>query len=1325
MGNAKEILNKYKILLTVIILLIASVLLYVVVFANEDIYENQIQVKNPSVAITDGTVNADGNFDANDEAGNDSSGTNKRVRNFDEVIYSITYNLDYKPDSTLAPEERTIDVTRNVIVDILVPTSPDVRVSAEDKMNTIVLNSVVENGGQTYNYYKYVIRDSHLSQDNNVDIILSNINGNNGDTVSPIIRVREETDSRFSDIANSTNLNEIDKLNIENVTISAKDDYRVRLYKGVIDKEETTTKSHLPVGILVYIPSDANKGIKGKRIPSDIMFDLNITSSSSNATLLENPTISNYSANSENIVADLPYSYVSDNGNAGIVKNYINQNNESSYKVSFTGLKYHDNQIQLSQNENAYVISTKIFTFTNQKDEANRDDITYTIATNPNISNTISDFTDTYLPFVGDYVSKIDFFSRTNSIDETPTFTNSGEAIYNYNEEFYIQNTIKYGNQSGDKLENGFINYIKIDNDAFKLENVQNVSDQSKDYFIQFNNTDKQIEYNVKYGLGEWNASSFELRSNRPSYCPNSLTSLSKEELMNLAAGPCVETTNNIKWVDTIAQAQAQNKADKIILVKLDVTSEYDPGVETILRLKAKVVSNYSNIGKTFQITSRGKTIFNNKNYFLSEIPRVSVNYQNSDMRYVKTVYSNNQITTANKTYVNNSEAQNNIGNTVLVSPFKSSINDIKLYDSYGSQKNIFYSSITDPIEFVITPVIYKSDYNSIITNATVSVYLPEYLEIYEKQGDKKYDRDTSGNVVTIDGVSYKEYKYNYSENDIRRQDESVSGTIPNLVLHAYIKLTTPDLTNVKVITRINGKVKVVDNNSTEYTDVTLLSQREKEALLTLRNTMKVNAIGIPDPVYIDENGTYEYNMRAINSTNQDAQLSMIYILPYTSDGIGKGSKFSGTISVGLKGTLPQGYAAYYTTDNAKTILTNELNNANINWVSWTDTTKTSNNVTAIKIVPATAISPASYFASENGITLNVTTKNNKESERYYNNFYMIQKNANTCEASDLDCTTTQSYSSNISQVSVYDKTISGLVFEDENYNGFNDNEANVKDVAIDLYKLSATTFDYKNPAASISSADQNVSSATSDANGEYKFEGLAKGNYYVKYTFNCNKYTVTEKNKVDPTFEGDTSTKDSDAQMVSSSDSKSCYAVSNIITLDNQNVEVKNIDLGLRVRQEFDIEIKKYITNVKVISNGNIVQDNNYDKKDKVSVSVKNLKNTSFKVTYGIEIQNTKYFPGTIGSIIETIPQGMTFDPNLKENDGWVESDGNLYYTYLNKTLIMPGEKYYLTIVLDLTTNQGGNYVNIVAADSLQIKQMVNNFLEVPEEIEIVEEEE
>lgn len=72
-----------------------------------------------------------------------------------------------------------------------------------------------------------------------------------------------------------------------------------------------------------------------------------------------------------------------------------------------------------------------------------------------------------------------------------------------------------------------------------------------------------------------------------------------------------------------------------------------------------------------------------------------------------------------------------------------------------------------------------------------------------------------------------------------------------------------------------------------------------------------------------------------------------------------------------------------------------------------------------------------------------------------------------------------------------------------------------------------------------------------------------------------------------------------------------------------------------------------------------------------------------------------------------------MTFNPNLPENDGWYESEGNLYYKDLNKTMIMPGEKYYITIVLDLVTNNGGDYINFVAATDLKIKPIITNFLE------------
>ena len=490
--------------------------------------------------------------------------------------------------------------------------------------------------------------------------------------------------------------------------------------------------------------------------------------------------------------------------------------------------------------------------------------------------------------------------------------------------------------------------------------------------------------------------------------------------------------------------------------------------------------------------------------------------------------------------------------------------------------------------------------------------------------------------------------------------------------------------------------------------------------------------------------------MRAANNSNASANLSMLYILPYSGDGVGDGSKFDGTMSVSLTSALPAGYAAYYTTSNSKTLLNNEIDNPTaVNWTYWPTVTTAINNATAIKIVATSALAPSNYFVSKDGVTVNVKTNGNKESDKYYNDFYIIQRDAQVCVDNNMieDCsrmeTKNLAYTSNISEVSVYNRKISGYAFEDQDYSGF------YEKVEPRLYKLSATTFDAKNPASAVSENDTLVEDGLTDKNGYYEFDGLPAGNYYVKYTFDCDKYTVTEKNKVDINVQGDASTIDSDAQMIENNNSiepiddedeesdeeetvtdeetteendepNVCYAVSNILTLNNNNIEYKNIDLGLRVRQDFDIKMRKYITNVTVTSNKG-VQSYDYKNQSKVKIDIKNLKNTSFKVTYGIEIENSKYFPGTIGNIIETIPEGMTFDPNLIENDGWYESDGNLYYSYLNKTLIMPGEKYHLKIVLNLTTNNGGDYINFVAANNLQIKPVITNFLEIPETTESI----
>ena len=456
--------------------------------------------------------------------------------------------------------------------------------------------------------------------------------------------------------------------------------------------------------------------------------------------------------------------------------------------------------------------------------------------------------------------------------------------------------------------------------------------------------------------------------------------------------------------------------------------------------------------------------------------------------------------------------------------------------------------------------------------------------------------------------------------------------------------------------------------------------------------------------------------MKATNLSDSNANVELLYILPFDGDSLGEesGSKYNGIRSMAIVGTLPTGYKVYYTKDSAKTILNNEIGSGNVNWAEWKTYNIAARTITAIKIVSTSEIASGAYFAGNNGINLKFTTNGNKEADIYYNNFYALHKNGQVC--SDDDCKTTSTglnvYSSNVTSSSVYNRTISGFAFVDDDYDGFStDTDETVKDIAVDLYRTTAKIEDSKKPLTVISDTDEKVAETTTDSNGRYSFSGLKSGNYYVKYTFDCDKYTTTEKNKVDNT-KGDTSTIDSDAEMMSGT----CAAVSNIITLDNNRINSSNIDLGLRVRQVFDVSVNKYITNVTVTSNKG-VESHDYDRKKQVRLDLRNLKNTSFKVVYTIEIENTKYFPGTVGNIIESIPDGMTFDPNLAENDGWYENDGLLYYSNLDSTLLMPGEKYYITIALNLVTNSGGSYVNFVSVNDLQVQSVVSDLTDVKDE--------
>ena len=1309
MSTVKDFLFKYKIIIGVVVFLLLSFGIYMFVSAESDEYENQIEVINPSITIKDGTAP----FDSDNNPGNDSGESNSIVRNFDAITYAIKGKLAYKQSSTLPEDKKTSGIKRNIIIDVLLPESVNAKVATGDSSNPMGgTTSKVTINGVNYNYYKFTELGKELID--NIDItnvLIYDINMKNGSDIQPIIRVREATDKNFSDYSDNTDLSNSGSISsITSVNVSGKDSWAAKLYPGSSSHNNGRENPTVSLGVVLYIPYDDNKGIKGAQIPDSVSLDLNVIADPTGISTVDGYTISDYK--SDDAIENMPSAYSQNNGTSTATKT------DSGCTITYTGLTYHDVSINVGD-KNVNYISSKTLTLNTSRAGTSKENITYNFGIS---SNTISGITDSakvidnYVPAVGNYQSKVDF--RNTKSDTNVVEANS--AVYNYGEEFYIENTINYGSRIGDTLTKGFTNYLKIDNDAIKILDTSEGS--GKDYTIKFDGETtglkEESDYTLEYMVGEWNANYFHKKDNAPSYCKD-LSSLTKEELMNYYGGPCIEantTTDNTTNYDQYAKSLSDSEIfgtnpdnlDKIIAVKLNVTKEYNEKSSVTMDFRAKVKSNIDLRGKTYQITSRGVTNFNNVDFYMSNplegLPVNLIN-QSQDISYTKMGYDGNKITGS----TNNTQD----GNSILVTTAKGKIDNIDIADKYGVSNKTIYAGNNDPVTITINPIVYSSQVGINASSVYLDVYLPKTLTLDVQSGDKNY---TSVAEDSSTGTDYYVYTYTYTSEDIKSDSESTAGTIPVLKLHANVSVDTKDNSNSIVYARVRGKVKI---NGTEYDINNPEPNRIAVKDISIRNTNVIGLLGVTNPTYIDANGSFTYNIKATNLSDSNANVELLYILPFDGDSLGEesGSKYNGTISMAIVGTLPTGYKVYYTKDSAKTILNNEIGSGNVNWAEWKTYNIAARTITAIKIVSTSEIASGAYFAGNSGINLKFTTNGNKEADIYYNNFYALHKNGQVC--SDDDCKTTSTglnvYSSNVTSSSVYNRTISGFVFEDSDYDGFSsESEDRIKDIAVDLYKTNANVEDPKNPKDVISDTDEKIAETTTNANGRYSFKGLAAGNYYVKYTFDCDKYTVTEKNKEDVT-RGDTSTIDSDAEMLSGT----CAAVSNIITLDNDKINSLNIDLGLRVRQVFDVSVNKYITNVTVTSNKG-VESHDYDNKKQVRLDLKNLKNTSFKVVYTIELENTKYFPGTVGNIIESIPDGMTFDPNLAENDGWYESDGLLYYSNLSSTLLMPGEKYYITIALNLVTDSGGSYVNFVSVNDLQVQPISSDLTGVKDDEDI-----
>ncbi|MBR4350888.1 MAG: InlB B-repeat-containing protein [Bacilli bacterium] len=153
-----------------------------------------------------------------------------------------------------------------------------------------------------------------------------------------------------------------------------------------------------------------------------------------------------------------------------------------------------------------------------------------------------------------------------------------------------------------------------------------------------------------------------------------------------------------------------------------------------------------------------------------------------------------------------------------------------------------------------------------------------------------------------------------------------------------------------------------------------------------------------------------------------------------------------------------------------------------------------------------------------------------------------------------------------------------------------------------------------------------------------------------------------------------------------------------------DQNRRVLN--LVIKEVEPFTLNITKTISKLDLVVNGK-KETFNYNDETKVLKSVKNAKTIEGSIYYNIYLKNDGEVKGTISTIQDVIPEGMSFDES--KNPGWTKEDNNLFYTPLEGTEINAFEKTSVTLVLDIVkTDEAKTYINTAIAHGDDYKYVV-----------------
>lgn len=1264
--------NKNRILIIVGVIVVFSLsMVFITYKINADEFANKVAIDKSEIKeIITGTTP----FDNVETLGNDISSSDRIVRSFDKIFYNVEFSIKPKDDEVIDLEDRIVDV-------IVTLSDEDLKYVSFENVENITIS-------EDKKVATYSVKDVNTYGSFTQMVTLNVNSAPNGYEIKPNFSIKESTDLEQAtelklnpDIVNYTPTIVSSKSNVDIFVVSSNETQTAK-----VNKEEGR---YVTFGIGLQLNGDSsNKGIKGLQLPKgDITFDINLNQSNGELLVLDESYIRAYTEDKvsdiEPVKMNLPYS---SEGNVKVTKK-----SDSVYTITISDYAYNTNVTNadgsIIENNRAVFMSLAVTAFSKRTEADGKNNIITTLtanSANSDITKTQNDeklkettLANNSATAVNEYREVSEYLLNGTFVDNKnyKSLSNSAGYIRHYGSStrganIGFESNFNYENNI---LKTGISQIVKIDSNAFE---VVSLNDKEYELILNCGDNDCKLtkdDFTVKYVTGEFNKDNYEVVNysdetldkklltedvntikNQCLVVKNNYNKLTNDQIMNLYGGPCIKAKTGVEEEYTNITDINGKKITKIILETKDKkVLDNKINIDFIVGLR---VRNINDITQTYQAATIVKSKDNsNTIYFAPAITNDNTSAAYYD-NYIKTTYVSDIGTPDyNKTYADSLKIVNYTAR-----------NDINITNTKndGSKKTTYISSENETLNYKVDINIDDHSQNVgaddvwYIKELKVTVILSNYLEF--KQNENYLVPSVTNNS---DGTTTLVYTLPYT-----KTNREINPVLFDAVFRSNIKgAKNKVIVSSKVdAVNVNNEVDTSAFGSTIDEEVIYVTGQEGIII-----TEEIGGYGN----IIDKNGSLSYNLNVYNNMNSDASnLALMNVLPYNNDE--NGSAFTGSykVKVIMPNELANAKVYCYTGELGK--LSKEVDsNLNI-WESCNITTDYV-DAKAIKIeeinVPAnTRISP---------IVVELKTNGNNYGDKYNNKFY--------AKSDTLTQTT-----SSVAKVRVVNRTISGQVFIDTNENGIKDDNQYLKDVQVSICKLDS----YNNC--------KNVNDTKTNENGQYSFNKLDVGRYKINLIYDSENYDITSR------YFGSDSAKDSDAYKIS--DETGTAEISgreNGIKVTKDIEKVINMDMGLISRKTFEVDIKKGINNIELNDNG-VLSSYQYEFLKTVSLSVKNVKKVTGKVTYGFEVVNTSNQSGYVKLIEENIPYGMTFNPEYEQNKDWFSVNGNVYYDALSDVLLKPGERKTFEIVLDIVSDEEAkvllNEVSIVELEAYEEEEVI-----------------